>query len=63
MKEEYLSAGSVDQTINDLVKELTSDHFRPKSRMQIIFTRHVNDDDNAGMMGKWRRDMISEGSW
>jgi nicotinamidase-related amidase len=30
--------------------------------MEIIFTRHVNDTSNAGMMGRWWRDMIAEDS-
>lgn len=110
MKEEYLSPGSVDQTINDIVKELTGRHYRPKPwklypakaallvldlqnyfldpashaftpsgpaiipninvlismsrkfNMEIIFTQHVNDADNAKMMGIWWRDMIMDDS-
>jgi nicotinamidase-related amidase len=34
-----------------------------KCNMDIIFTRHVNDDTNAGMMGRWWRDLIVEGSF
>jgi len=32
-------------------------------KMEIIFTRHVNDVENAEMMGKWWRDLIADGSW
>jgi isochorismate hydrolase len=110
MKEEYLAMESADQTINDMVKELTGHHYRPKpwklypakaallvldmqnyfldpsshaftpsapaiipniikllgfarkTEMQVIFTKHVNDDKNAGMMGKWWKNMIIDGS-
>ena len=34
-----------------------------KNNMEIIFTRHVNDDSNAGMMGRWWKDMIAEDSF
>jgi nicotinamidase-related amidase len=111
MKEEYLQIDSSDQSINDMVKELTGQHYRPKPwklypaksallvldmqnyfldpashaftpsalaivpninklidfarkfKMQIIFTKHVNDAENAGMMGKWWRDNVKEGSY
>ena len=35
--------------------------FRTKNR-PVIFTSHVNTKDNAGMMGKWWKDIISEDS-
>jgi isochorismate hydrolase len=31
--------------------------------MEIIFTRHVNDAANAGMMGRWWKDVIREDSF
>lgn len=31
--------------------------------LEIIFTRHVNDRANAGMMGSWWRDLIREDSF
>jgi nicotinamidase-related amidase len=31
--------------------------------MEIILTRHVNDDANAAMMGRWWKDMIVEDSF
>jgi isochorismate hydrolase len=34
-----------------------------KHKMEIIFTRHVNDEANAGMMGHWWRDMIRKDSF
>jgi len=34
-----------------------------KFEMKIIFTKHVNDDENAGMMGRWWRDLIAEDSF
>lgn len=34
-----------------------------KNNMEIIFTRHVNDNLNAGRMDKWWKDMISDGSY
>jgi len=34
-----------------------------KLNMEIIFTRHVNDTSNGGMMGRWWRDMIAEDSF
>ena len=34
-----------------------------KCNMNIIFTRHVNDSENAGRMGSWWRDMIVEDSF
>jgi len=34
-----------------------------KFKMEIVFTRHVNNNKNAGMMGSWWKDLIAEGSW
>jgi nicotinamidase-related amidase len=111
MKEEYLNSLTLEKTIDELVAELASQHFRhkpwqlipgkaallvldmqnyflePESHaftpsapaivpnileliemarkfdMMIIFTKHVNDDKNAGMMGKWWKDVLKDGSW
>jgi isochorismate hydrolase len=111
MKEQYLEQASAEQTVNDIVEELTGLFYRPKSwklhpakaallvldmqhyfldpsshaftpsapaivpninrlidfavkhNMAIIFTKHVNNSENAGMMRKWWRDMVAEGSW
>jgi isochorismate hydrolase len=30
--------------------------------MEIIFTRHVNNSENAGMMGRWWKDVIRDGT-
>jgi nicotinamidase-related amidase len=51
------SAPSIVPNINKLID------FAKKFKMQIIFTRHVNDDKNAGMMEKWWRDHVKDGSW
>lgn len=111
MKEEYITAGSTGQTINNMMRELTRYHYRPKPwklipgkaallvldmqnyfldasshaftpsapaiipnilklielakqfEMEIIYTKHVNDEKNAGMMAHWWRDVINDGSW
>ena len=34
-----------------------------KFEMKIIFTKHVNDDKNADMMGKWWKDVLTDGRW
>lgn len=33
-----------------------------KRKLPVIFTRHVNSDQDAGMMSVWWRDLIREGS-
>jgi isochorismate hydrolase len=33
-----------------------------KFNMEIIFTRHINNESNAGMMGRWWRDLLREGT-
>ncbi len=33
-----------------------------KNRRPVIITRHINTDKNAGMLGRWWNDMITEGS-
>jgi nicotinamidase-related amidase len=111
MKEEYLTRETGDHAINEMVKEITSHHYRHKPwklypektallvldmqnyfldpsshaftpsatavvptinklidfasnlKMPVIFTKHVNDKYNAGMMGKWWWDLVPEGSW
>jgi nicotinamidase-related amidase len=50
------SAPAIVPNINKLV-DLANDHDMP-----VIFTRHVNDTENAGMMGRWWQDMVAEGS-
>jgi isochorismate hydrolase len=34
-----------------------------KCNMNIIFTRHVNDSENGGRMGRWWKDLIEEDSF
>ena len=51
------SALAIVPNINKLID------FARKFKMQIIFTKHVNDAENAGMMGKWWRDTVKEGSY
>jgi isochorismate hydrolase len=51
------SAPVIIPNINKLITE------SQKSGMEIIFTKHINDIENAKMMGKWWNDMIAAGSF
>jgi isochorismate hydrolase len=111
MKEEYLNSLTLQKTTDELLAELTGEHYRSKPwklnpgkaallvldmqnyfldpashaftpsapailsninklisfamkcKMDIIFTRHVNNNSNAGMMNKWWKDIITEDSY
>ena len=51
------SAPAIIPNINSLVE------MAGQQKMPVIYTRHLNDAENAGRMDKWWRDLVAEGSW
>lgn len=51
------SAPAIVQNISNLIRFYTVNH-RP-----VIFTKHVNDTENAGSMAYWWKDLIEAGTW
>ena len=51
------SAPAIIPNINRLIE------MAENNNMEIIFTKHVNNQENEAMMGKWWRDRVAEGSY